>query len=53
MIPKVQTISFENTEKIDEICKILFNYKNRIKILENKVDKIEIVLKNYEETILI
>ena len=32
MIVKVQTISFENTEKIDKICKILFNYENRIEI---------------------
>ena len=53
MIVKVQTIFFENTEKIDEICKILFNYENRIEILENKVDKIEIILKKYEEAILI
>jgi len=53
MIAKVQTISFENTEKIDEICKILFIYENRIEILENKVDKIEIILKKYEEAILI
>ena len=30
MIAKVQAISFENAEKIDELCKILFNYENRI-----------------------
>ena len=52
MIAKVQTIFYENTEKIDEICKILFNYENRIEILENKVDKIEIILKKHEEAIL-
>ena len=51
-IAKIQAISLQNSEKIDEVCSLLFNHESRIKYLEGRVDKIEEVLKRHEESIL-
>jgi len=51
-IAKVQAISYKNTERIDELCKLIFNHESRIKSLEGRVDKIEEILKRHEESIL-
>jgi len=39
-IAKIQAISYKNTEKINELCDLLFNHESRIKNLEGRVDKI-------------
>jgi methyl-accepting chemotaxis protein len=51
-IAKLQAISFRNSEKINEICEIMFNHESRIKSLEGRVDKIEEILKKHEEAII-
>ena len=51
-IAKIQAITYQNSEKIDEIYALLFNHAGRIKSLERRVDKIEEVLRRHEESIL-
>ena len=51
-IAKIQAITFKNETKIDELCDALFNHESRIKNLEQRMDRIEIILERHEEAIM-
>ena len=48
---KIQAITNQNSEKIDEICKQLFNHEARISAIEGRLDKIEIILNEHRKAL--
>ena len=50
-IAKIQAITYKNSEKIDETCSKLFNHENRIQNLENRLDQIEIILREHQRAL--
>ena len=50
-IAQIQAITYKNSEKIDTICSQLFNHETRIGNIENRLDKIEIILGEHQKAL--
>jgi chromosome segregation ATPase len=48
---KIQALTYQNCDKIDEICKQLFNHETRIKDIEGRLDKVEAILAEHEKAL--
>ena len=51
MYAKIQALTYQNCDKIDEICKQLFNHETRIKDIEGRLDKVEAILAEHEKAL--
>ena len=50
-IAQIQAITYKNSEKIDSICSQLFNHESRIENIENRLDKIELILGEHQKAL--
>ena len=48
---KIQAITNQNSERIDEVCKQLFNQEARITAIEGRLDKIEFILNEHRKAL--
>ena len=48
---KIQAITYQNSDKIDEICKQLFNHETRIKDIEGRLDRVELILEEHRRAL--